>query len=95
MSEATSHGVSGYRRGCRCSACREAKADETRQRRHQRLYGQDGVFGPAVQRQIIRLVMRGASVMDAAAEAGVTHQRVYRAAQELPEFGRQLNEATG
>jgi hypothetical protein len=95
MPEVTGHGETGYRYGCRCAVCRTAKAADTRSRRHDRLYGTGGPMSPATRRAILKAVRGGASVIEAARAAGVTHQRVYRAAQELPAFGEALDKATG
>jgi hypothetical protein len=94
MLEIREHGVTGYRLGCRCADCRKGKADDTRARRHEALYGDGGPMGPKVRKGLLAALRRGESVVTAATALGISHQQVYAAARAVPEFGAKIDELT-
>lgn len=79
-----------YRVGCRCAVCASAHTAETVAR--SRALSEQALPAPARAR-LLKLVEEGATVPEAAAAVGVTHQQVYGRAGWDAEFGEALDEA--
>ncbi len=83
-----------YHYGCRCTDCRAAHAEESKEWKHQLRYGRGAPMGPEVRAKIIRLLKQNRSVIATAQALGIPHQRIYGACQALPDFGAQVAELT-
>jgi len=83
-----------YRRGCRCTDCRIAHAEESARWKFEKRFGDKGPMGPKVRAEILVSLRTTKSVRDTAAALGLTHQAIYGACQAIPEFGDQVDELT-
>lgn len=83
-----------YRRGCRCTDCRIAHAEESARWKQERRYGDGAPMGPQVRSQILASLRATRSVVATAKELGLTHQAIYGACQAIPEFGEHVDELT-
>ena len=83
-----------YRRGCRCTDCRIAHAEESARWKFERRFGDGAPMGPAVRSRILTFLCETCSVIDTAKAFGLTHQSIYGACQAIPAFGEQVDELT-
>lgn len=83
-----------YRRGCRCTDCRIAHAEESARWKFERRFGDGAPMGPQARSRILTSLRQTHSVIATAKALGLTHQSIYGACQAIPEFGEQVDELT-